>query len=350
LSERAVPDFMLRAEVPALLQRASAGRTDALDDRAPADPPPRSAADPPSSSEPKGSPAAGAPLSAFPPAGVIFDSPPAGSWSEFVVGVFDGMPFDQYRAIEAMSQSGAQKINRSPLHFRIARDAPSAPSDAMLFGTAVHDGVLEPEHFAARVCMAPDVNRRTNAGREAWADFLAANAGRIVLAREDFDCARRCIDAVLDHPAASRLLEGARREVSLFWIDGKYRVPCKARLDILNHGGIGDVKTTRDASPEEFAKSIANYGYDIQAANYFSGHEHLLNATPDFFVFVTVESEAPHAVACYELGSASILAGARKMDAALERYARALKLGRWEGYPATIERIDTPPWARRFSN
>jgi hypothetical protein len=53
-------------------------------------------------------------------------------------------------------------------------------------------------------------------------------------------------------------------------------------------------------------------------------------------------------VACYVIGTPSILAGRRLADQALARYAQALRTGTWEGYPERIEVIDTPAWRRRF--
>jgi hypothetical protein len=217
----------------------------------------------------------------------------------------------------------------------------------MLFGTAVHIGVLEPATFAERVVCAPDVNKRTKEGKAEWSSFCIENAGRIVLSRDDFERCQATVDAVSSHPTASDLLRGGKVELSLFWRDRQYDVPCKSRWDCFNHGGIVDLKTCVDASPDGFARAIGAFSYHLQSAFYFSAAEHVLNATPEFFVFVAVESNPPHAVACYELDRASILAGMNLCDEALRRYKRALELGRWEGYPATVETINAPRWALR---
>lgn len=265
------------------------------------------------------------------------------------LGVVHGMSFNDYRAVEALSQSGARKILRSPLHYKIDRDQPSEPTAAMRFGSAVHCGVLEPDDFDARVCCAPKVDRRTTVGKAEWADFLALSNGKAVLDADEYARARGCVEAVRAHPSAKRLLENAQTEVSIFWTDQHFKVPCKARLDARNPQRIiVDLKTTQDASPEAFAKSIANFGYTLQAAHYFSGAEHVLDETPQAFVIIAVESEPPHAVACYQMPSNGILAGAHQMDIALERYARALETGTFCGYPETIESIRLPRWATTF--
>ena len=268
---------------------------------------------------------------------------------EFLPGVFYGLPAEHYHAVEAMSSSGAKKMLRSPAHYKLMRTQASEPTAAMQFGTAVHEGVLEPKTFAERVVAAPEINRRTKAGQEEWAAFQAANAGRLVLAADDHARALRCIDAVRSHPAASKLLDGAHTEVSLFWHDGRYKVPCKMRADALNFGGLIDLKTTQDASADGFARQAASLLYHLQAAFYCSGSEHVLNASPEFFAFVAVESEEPHAVAVYALPSNAILAGQHLANVALERYAAALAAGVWPGYPDTIETLQLPKWATTFN-
>lgn len=268
--------------------------------------------------------------------------------TEFVPGVFYGLPAADYHRREAMSASGAKKMLRSPQHYKLMRDTPSVPTAAMEFGTVVHAGVLEPGTFGEVVAIAPEVDKRTKDGKAEWGAFAAANAGRIILSADDHSRALACVAAVRAHPAASKLLDGGEREMSLFWNDGRYKVPCKARYDAFNHGGVIDLKTTQDASPEAFGRSCATFLYHAQAAMYLSAGEHALNATPRFFAFICVESEPPHGVACYILPSAAIQAGAVLINIALERYAAALASGQWPGYSETIDALPFPKWALRF--
>lgn len=275
-----------------------------------------------------------------------------------------GLPAAEYHQHEALSYSGACRILQSPKHYRLFRTQQKAPTDEMAFGTVVHACVLEPDKVADVVCClphdAPDKpsSRQRNAKKPSpatveaiayWDDFQKRAQGRIVLGHDDYQRAMRCVDAILNHPAAARLLDGGQREVSLFWKDGKYKVPCKSRLDVLNLGGLVDVKTTRDASPEAFARSIANYRYHMQSAHYFSGCEHVLDSTPEFSIIIAAESEEPHGVAVYELPSNAILAGAHLMNIALGRYADALASGGWPGYADTIQTIQLPRWATTFA-
>lgn len=266
----------------------------------------------------------------------------------FTPGVFDDIPAEQYFAVEAMSQSGAKKMRQSPLHYKVDRQTRSAPTAAMQMGTAIHDAVLEPDHFATRVVCGQKFDRRFKEQKAAAEAFDLAHEGKIVLAPDDFDTVRRCADAVRAHPAARDLLDGALVEQSMFWIDAQYRVPCKARLDARNHGLLIDLKSCEDASPTGFAKQIANFEYHAQGAHYISGNEHLLDESPQGFVFIAVEKAAPFAVGVYLLPSEGVLAGAHLMNLALSRYAEALASGEFRAYADTIEQIRLPRWLLRF--
>src|SRR4029077_6204270 len=270
-------------------------------------------------------------------AGAAAESMNAPERPPFVPGVFHEMPSATYHAIEALSSSGCKKLQQSAAHYKAMRDQVSVPSAAMQFGTVCHAGVLEPDTFDQVVAIAPDCDKRTVAGKATWANFYSANEGRIVLSAADHDRARRCVDAVNAHPAARRLLEGSKREVSLFWNDDVYQVPCKVRFDAANHGGLIDLKTCPDASPDSFRKAIANFLYHLQSAFYMKGAEAVLGEWPRFFAFIAVEAEPPHAVACYALPDEAIQVGLRLRAKALERYAEALKTGTWPGYPDTID-------------
>src|SRR5262249_51861586 len=151
---------------------------------------------------------------------------------------------------------------------------------------------------------------------------------------ETYDRVRFCAEAVRKHPAAALLLrEATERELSLFWYDGRFGVPCKARIDLMSFGGVVDLKTCVDASREGFAKSIANFDYHIQAGHYLNGAEHALDETPKFWSFIAAETEDPFAVAVYNLDRASILVGLRRIDEAMSLYKRCLDSGKWPAYP-----------------
>lgn len=268
---------------------------------------------------------------------------------EFLPGICPDMPAAEYFSVPACSASGAKKLLRSEAHYLESLKRPSDPTPNMVFGSATHVGALEPDRFAADVICAPEINKRTKAGAAEWEAFQAEHAGRIILAPDDHARCVNTVAAVRQHPAAAKLLDGATIEQSLFWLDGRFQVPCKARWDAWNHGIVVDLKTCQDASPEAFGRSCATYLYDVQAAQYISAAEHVLNESPRAFVFIAVEVEPPHAVAVYAAQSDMILAGRHRMDIALERYKAIRETGVYRGYDELIQPLQFPRWASTFN-
>lgn len=258
------------------------------------------------------------------------------------------VPASVYHAHEALSASGAKKLLQSPQHYKLMRDTPSEPTEAMQFGTAVHTLVLEPEKASATIAVVGDINKRTNEGKAQWLAFQQEHHGKVIMKRDDFDRALRCAGNVFAHPAAAKLLAGSKREASMFWTDPKTGVPCKLRSDIMSHGGFSDLKTTQDASPEAFGRSCASYFYHVQAAHYIDGSIQVMNEEARFFIFIAVESEPPHGVAVYAMDESAILAGRHLLATARDRYAEALATGRWKGYPETIERLIFPRYSLKL--
>lgn len=269
--------------------------------------------------------------------------------AEFLPGLHHDLPADQYHALEAMSASGAKKMLQSPAHYKVMRDMPSEPTEAMRIGTAVHTLILEP-HRAAELVEMPAFNRRTKDGKAEAEAWLAANAGRQAFDAETLDRIYSAAAAVRRrHAGAIELLSDGRPEVSALWIDAKYQVPCKSRFDWLrSDSAIVDLKTTKDASPDGFKRTIGAFQYHLQAAFYWLAHEAVCDRSPAYFAFVAVETEPPFGVACYVLQEDAIRAGMRLVETALRRYREALDAGFWQGYEETIQPISVPKWALTF--
>ena len=129
---------------------------------------------------------------------------------------------------------------------------------------------------------------------------------------------------------------------------------CRIRCDLLvldEHGqivAIVDLKTTTDASREEFRRSIANYGYDVQAAFYTDAVKRAIGREVPFY-FLAVESDAPHSVALYRIGQKSIEIGRSKYRMALQLLQWCRENDSWPGYQpfGEEEEIDLAGWSIR---
>lgn len=261
-------------------------------------------------------------------------------------GLHHSLNFDTYRAIEALSPSGAGKILRSPAHYR---EYLATPSDSAAFrvGSGLHALALEGrETYAAGFAVAPECDRRTRVGKETWAAFQAEAEGRTVLTAAEGETVEAMAAALAAHPLIPALLAGGVAELSMTWADPETGAPCKGRPDFARFadGAILDLKTTLDASPGGFARAALNYGYGTQAAAYTEGAAALGHPVRDYLLLV-VEKQPPHGVAVYRLPDAALELGRRRWREAVAVYAECLERGTWPAYPETITELPVPGWA-----
>jgi hypothetical protein len=134
----------------------------------------------------------------------------------------------------------------------------------------------------------------------------------------------------------------------VFGTDPDTGVAMRARFDYLPKPDLDDctvdLKTARDASPDGFAKAVAEHRYDIQQEFYL--HLYAI-MTGDFMArmkFVAVEKEPPFLVGVYELATEFAEMGRRKVRQALETYAACSAAGLWPGYPMNPEPLQPPTW------
>ena len=122
----------------------------------------------------------------------------------------------------------------------------------------------------------------------------------------------------------------------------------RSRPDWLLDDGsvIVDLKTTEDASPRGFQRSVAQYAYHQQAAWYLHGLEQASGICPAQFVFVAVEKKPPYAVGVYAADAEMIKAGWEAAERNLERIAECRAANHWPGYGEDIQPISLPPWMR----
>ena len=260
-----------------------------------------------------------------------------------------GLTNEAYHAIKAVSPSQIKVLGRSPLHYYdqfLAEDRePREQTDAMRRGTALHTAVLEPHLWDSTIAVPPHTfDRRTTVGKERAKAFAAESEGRLVLTPDDADDVRRMADAVRKHPAAAFLLElPGRREASYTGIDPETGLACKWRPDWHSESdfAVVDLKSAKDASRVEFAKSIANLDYHVQAAWNRRG------LSKERFITIVVENARPWAVAVYPASAAMLAAGERRIDRAMEQLAECWRTGVWPGYGDFIgEDIELPGWCR----
>ena len=263
----------------------------------------------------------------------------SGAKDELVTRIFDA-------ALEAAECADLTGLSVKELKAEIERINERRPGKLRTTGTMAELAAILAEH-GQPVTLWQDVKAR-------WA---AENEGYTVLSVDTYEQLLGMRDAILAHPAASALLRGdGINEASIYWTDHATGELCRCRPDRLRANGIiVDLKSTEDASPEGFAKSLINYRYHAQAPWYLAGalEAHAAGHLPDgyaqphAFVFIAVEKKAPYAVACYALDNESLEIGSRLIRADLDMLHQCKRSGIWPGYGDGIQPLGVPEFYLR---
>ena len=203
----------------------------------------------------------------------------------------------------ALSYSGAKDILRSPGHYQAKRSQPRETSDTFDLGNAVHYLTLG----AGQPLVVVDGNRNATAVKD---EIAAARAGgNTVVKSEQMAQAKAVADAILRHPAASRMLAAGHPEVYACRVLDGTRV--RGWIDWVAPMCLVDLKTTgKPATPAAAEKAMllpehGGVGYALQAwvsswlaSDCNPGVATLLDLPP--FAFVFAETTAPYVVEVYE--------------------------------------------------
>jgi exodeoxyribonuclease VIII len=253
--------------------------------------------------------------------------------------IIDHLSNADYHADPAVSASHLHQVARSGQHYwarYVDPDRqPVKPTAAMTTGSLVHCAVLEPDELLKRYGACPP--RNTKAGKEAAAEMQANGVEPV--SETDMLLAQRMASAVHHHPMAALLLSGGQPETSIWWDDPETGLRCKCRPDWINGSTCVDLKTTTDASPKGFARSVASFRYHVQDAHY------LASGLFDQFIFIAVEKEAPFAVGVYALDADALSEGQRLRDRDLQRIANCRAMAAWPGYGDELQILSLPAWS-----
>lgn len=250
---------------------------------------------------------------------------------------------EKYRAFHAANYSTLKQGRECAAAMKWAIDNPTETSEAMLLGRACEALV-----FGEPIAVAPACDRRTKAGKEEWAAFVAAHAGGLVVSAEVSDTAKRMADSVNANPDAVRLLAGHRQVCAVWESSG---VLCKGRIDAFQQFEDGsvcltDLKTTRSSLDDRaIGSEFAARGYHIQAAFYADGFAACTGGQP-MFSFVVVQNRPPYGCIVRRLDDESIDAGRKWYRHLLTLWDAGNKSGVWPGVDGKIGTLEVPKYER----
>ena len=261
------------------------------------------------------------------------------------VGIFDKVPDEVYhKDTSSLSSSGARLLlpPSTPAHFLWAQTHPVYKRQYDI-GHAAHRFILGAGAEVVPVD-APDWRK---ADAKAKRERIRA-LGQVPLLMHEWHKAHAMAESVKAHPLGAKLLEAGKPEQSIYWRDPVSGARLRARPDwitaIDDRPVFVDVKTSDTANPVAFAKSVANYGYHVQAPWSQAGGETVFGERP-LFLFLGVETEPPYLVSVHELDAEAVEIGQDLMREAITIFAECAAADEWPAYGTKVHVARLPKWA-----
>ncbi len=255
-----------------------------------------------------------------------------------------------YYEAPGVSQTALKQFMRSPAHYQhyVSPQNKAKESQAFRIGRALHTSILEPADYYRRYAVCPEkVDRRFADGKKKWAEFESASQGKTILSSKATKDAKGDLShdqvmgmrqSILSNDACAVLLKKGKSEQPFFWVDDATGIACKGLVDHLYPVGIEgakvvlcDIKTTRSAHPDEFARDAKKYGIALQLAFYARG----LRANgldPVGFVIMAVEKTPPYISQAYEITFEAVEAADRLISEHLYKLVECQDQNVWPGY------------------
>lgn len=246
-----------------------------------------------------------------------------------------------YHNHSAVGSTGIKEILSSVGKYKRSQTIKKERTKAMNFGTALHLAVLEPKRFKAEVIAMP---KFSGTGMYAKKDqFLTEHNGKIIITEDELADVHGMLKMILKHKTAPGYLVGGIAEQSYFWDFASQE--CKCRPDYLQKNGtLVDIKTTTNASEEEFSRTILNYGYHISAQHYLNGVGEVAGRKLTEFLIIAIEKEEPYAVRVFKIDEGSLDKGQTLITMAMNKLAKAKKENYFPYYPEGVTSIGIPAY------
>ena len=290
----------------------------------------------------------------------------APAWRSPIVtpGLYEGIGMEHYHGpVEicpgpSISSSGLRTIeDKSPFHYwydsPLNPDRPEREEKAhFVFGRLVHELLEKGEKCWPGWHITPP--GFSDAHVKKWEVAIAERdaaklCGKACVPHGDAMKAMAMVAAVHAHPRASLMFKSGIFEPTLAWKDKETGIWLRVRPDYFPNlrKWIPDYKTTASAHPDDFAKSVVNFGYHMAAALYLDGIDELFGERPSGFMFVAQEKTEPFVTELFQLDEEAIGWGRVLNRRSLRRFAKCLEDDKWPTYGNDVNLVTLPDWTRR---
>lgn len=198
----------------------------------------------------------------------------------------------------------------SPRHF-MRYFTEEKDTNAKVFGAMVHHLVFKKESFDSVYFVADKPDQKKKENKEAWAETLLQNEGKIHISTKDYEKAVMMSGEVLKSKEFAPLIKSAVAIEQEFKTEYK-GIGIKGIRDLMGEDFVLDLKTCQDAMRKKFFWNFVDHDMDLQAAVYLLDY-------PDHSYFICAVDDDGYCK-MYSLSNERIEIGMQKLKQCVARF------------------------------
>ena len=250
-----------------------------------------------------------------------------------------GLSFAEYRAHPAIAQSDLKLAYSDPqLYYETSSGLWSKPPPTKSMEIGIEAERRLRNGMGAVTVIPTDVlsaNGRRSGKK--WEEFAAAHDGETLIKESEYRDRVLPFESMIanakSHASAAFLLYCESVDERLWsrkytWMEDDIQMKCEIDLMLPKQKIMVDIKTTKDERPAEFARSICNFRYDVQAAQYLSAIEMMTDDQWSYY-WLCIRNSPPYSVSVIECDDEWRELGAAYRRSYIDNFKKRSRTGEW---------------------
>jgi exodeoxyribonuclease VIII len=254
----------------------------------------------------------------------------------------------EYLQERPLSFSSLKQFIKSPQHYIQYLTQDKKPTESMIIGSLIHNMLLEPDGFDSKFIIEPDINKRTNQGKEDYQKFLESVADKKlqVVEPKTFIKAKEIVTQVMYSPTYNYIKQMTEKEVRFDkYYDG---IPICGYVDGMDPVYNFEIKTTSSSDIDDIRRDFYNLKYYLQAAMYqwYNGKK---------MIYIVIETSAPYLSRVFVASDSYMKEGHKLFEKAMTDFSYCLSMDQFDmGYEfyggSDLNALDLPAWAKKTTD
>ena len=256
---------------------------------------------------------------------------------------------EKFKELPHLRSTYIREFRKSPRHYFLREDIQETPS--MKLGTAFHTALLEPEKYSKNYVEVPSFEKKSKDQpltiKEQLERWKEQNKDAVTITSDERDKVTMMLASCLDNSIISSLVNNkhALIEKEFYMVRDGICFTGQPDIVIPELNLVIDVKTTTDASPDKWSKTVHEREYMIQSALYLDAMKAIYGEEFNRFIWIVVENKHPFSSMTYIAEPAILDMGRNLIFNAAMEFKKCLSENTWPSYKTGLVPCTLPAYA-----